>query len=387
MKRVMKSDFKPTLFLSATASFAVNGFLKSHAVRLSKSFNLVIISCSQKQTFDPSLQTVATIVDIPIARQPAPLQDFLLLIRLVFLILRFRPVGILTITPKIGLVFAVAGWLTGVRVRIHIFTGQVWQNYKGIKREIYKRMDRLLVRLITFPLADSLSQIHFLEAERVVQNGMVTVLANGSVCGINPEKFAPDLQLRKKMRQTSSVDDDAIIVLFLGRIVADKGIADAVDAIAGVNLPAAPVHFWCAGPNEQGLVTEIEERAASYGLRFKYFGVVPEPRDYFCAADLLILPSKREGFGSVIIEAGACGVPTLAYRTYGVSDAIADGNTGFLADYGSVSDLQRKAEYLLADKARLRELGKAAQLRAHTLFSETRSLDYLEKVLHSLIRQ
>ena len=73
--------------------------------------------------------------------------------------------------------------------------------------------------------------------------------------------------------------------------------------------------------------------AEANGLNFEYFGKVPETIPYFQAADLLILPSRREGFGLVIVEAAACGTPAIAYDTYGVSDAIANHQSGILVDY------------------------------------------------------
>jgi len=81
------------------------------------------------------------------------------------------------------------------------------------------------------------------------------------------------------------------------------------------------------------------------------------------------LPSYREGFGQVIIEAGASGVPTVASRIYGITDAIEDGQTGLLFPAGDVAALERALLELIANRGLSKQMGEAARLRALELFS------------------
>jgi len=93
---------------------------------------------------------------------------------------------------------------------------------------------------------------------------------------------------------------------------------------------------------------------------------------------VLCLPSYREGFGSVVIEAAASGVPAVASRIYGVVDAVADGRSGLLFTPGDIDDLARKLGLLLADEASRRRMGSAARARVLAEFSQERLVGALE---------
>ncbi len=89
------------------------------------------------------------------------------------------------------------------------------------------------------------------------------------------------------------------------------------------------------------------------------------------AADVFVLPSYREGFGSVVIEAAACGIPTIAYRIDGVVDAIIENHTGCFVAKGNIEELAQAMERLGSDPDMSRNLGEAARRRAVEGFSSS----------------
>ena len=90
------------------------------------------------------------------------------------------------------------------------------------------------------------------------------------------------------------------------------------------------------------------------------------------AADVFCLPSYREGFGTVIIEAAAAGLPSIASRIYGVTDAIDDGKTGLLHTVKDIAEMTSLMERLAIDVELRVALGHAARERVVTRFSEER---------------
>ena len=86
------------------------------------------------------------------------------------------------------------------------------------------------------------------------------------------------------------------------------------------------------------------------------------------AADIFCLPSYREGFGSTIIEAAACEIPSVASRIYGITDAIIDGNTGILFKAGDVASLSGALAILISHNGLRQEMGFAARQRVLKLF-------------------
>ena len=100
------------------------------------------------------------------------------------------------------------------------------------------------------------------------------------------------------------------------------------------------------------------------------------------ASDVFCLPSYREGFGSVIIEAGACGIPSIGSNIYGLSDAIVDGETGILISLKSVNELESAMELLVNDRKLCQKMGKAAYELSKIMFPQ----DVLTKQLVDLYK-
>ena len=103
------------------------------------------------------------------------------------------------------------------------------------------------------------------------------------------------------------------------------------------------------------------------------------------AADIFCLPSYREGFGSSVIEAAACGIPSVGSNIYGLNDAIIDDITGILVPVKSVKSLQLALQKLINDKKLREQMGFMAKKRAIEKFSQSRSTNLLLKHYSSML--
>ena len=101
-----------------------------------------------------------------------------------------------------------------------------------------------------------------------------------------------------------------------------------------------------------------------------YFNYTNKPENWFSLADTLCLPSYREGFGTVVIEAASCGIPALCSKIYGLSDSIIDHKTGFFHKVGSVNDIKKKMLFIIKNKNLVRKYGIYAKNRAIKDFEE-----------------
>jgi glycosyltransferase involved in cell wall biosynthesis len=308
-------------------------------------------------------------VDVDIRRKVSPWHDLGALAILWFAFLRQRFDVVHSLTPKGGLLGMLAAQVAGVEHRLHTFTGQVWATRQGWSRSGLRLIDRLIASLATMVLTDSRSQNRFLEEEGVVSRGKALVVGAGSICGVDPIRFFPNPELRAKVRRRMHVADSEIVFLFLGRITRDKGIFDLVDAFrrAATQLPF--VRLWIAGPDEEGLSEAILERAGDHANRIAIRGEVVVPEEYFAGADVFVLPSYREGFGMAVLEAASAGLPAIASRIYGLTDAVEDGISGVLFPVGNVVALT-ESMVSMATHADLREqMGRNARIRAARDFS------------------
>jgi len=307
-------------------------------------------------------------IDIP--RPISPLRDLLAVWRLFRFLRAWQPDIVHSATPKAGLLCAVAGWLARVPVRLHTFTGQAWAERTGIVRWVGKLADRVIVALNTRTYADSRSQCEYLAAEGVAPLGRVVVLGAGSLGGVDLLRLDPERHRAASAAVARRLGIDAKVIVFIGRVNRDKGIVELIDASRMLAQRGVAHRLILVGPFEPELdplpdatLARIREEPIINAV-----GYDPEPEKYLAVADVLCLPSYREGFGNVVIEAAVMGVPTVGTRIVGLRDAVEDGVTGVLVPPKDAEALARALADLLSDEPRRRALGLAARERAVRLF-------------------
>lgn len=360
----MKKPRQARLLFVATTPFAVNAFLRTHLLALAEIHEVTLCVNTTAYPLVDEVARAVRVRHIDIARKIAPWQDLRALFQLLRCFREIRPATVHSLTPKAGLLAMLAGWLARVPWRFHTFTGQVWATRTGAARALLKGIDRLIALCASQVFADSASQCRFLEDEGVVRRGGVTVLGQGSVAGVDLARFRPDPAARAALRTETGVADAVPVFLFVGRLVRDKGVFDLVEAFATLNARHGQWELWMVGPDEEGLQASLQAEGEQHGARIRWFGPTPTPERYMAAVDVFVLPSYREGFGSVVIEAAACGIPTIAYRIDGVVDAIVENHTGCFVAKGNVEELAQAMERLGSDPEMLSDLGEAAHRRA-----------------------
>ncbi|MBL9188116.1 MAG: glycosyltransferase family 4 protein [Opitutaceae bacterium] len=357
-----------------------DAFLLPHAVRLSADHE-VSVACHGRPRHAEKAR--ATFHTVGIERAVSPLRDLRALLALRRLFRREHFDLVHSFTPKAGLLAMLAARLAGVPRRLHTFTGQVWATQSGLKRRGLKALDRLLARSATHVLADSASQARFLENEGVIAPGRIAVIGDGSICGVNFSRFKPDPAARAALRAELAIADEALVFLFVGRLNLDKGVLDLARAFAAMKT-SRPACLVFVGPDEAGMQGQVRRELSARLAEVRFVAATPTPERFMSASDVLCLPSHREGFGSVIIEAAACGCPCVASRIYGITDAVEEGSGGLLHAPGDVAALRRCLEQLAADRELTARLGRDARARVEKLFPEQRITDGLAAYYHAL---
>jgi len=354
----------------AAIELSIRVFMVGHLKRLSNEYSITVAVNTDNTGFLKPYGLDVKVFPVRILRRPAPASDVLALFRLYRFFKREGFDAVHSITPKAGLLSMFAAYLAGVPVRVHTFTGQVWATAKGAKRWFLKSMDKLIARCATHVLADSRSQLDFIIREGVVWGEKASVIGNGSICGVDSERFRPDPETRKMVREQLSIPEDSILFLFLGRLTFDKGLLDLAGAFAKVCRSAENIHLLVAGPDEEGMKEKMLSLCSEQPDRIHFYDFTDAPERFMAAADVFCMPSYREGFGIVVIEAGAAGVSSIGTRIYGVVDAIEDNVTGYLYGPGNVEELAEKMLKMIDEPSRRTEMGGRARERAIGLFSK-----------------
>jgi len=353
-----------------SSPITVSAFLKDHIAAASADYDVSVVANIDDGEFLRRLGLNAALYPVAVVRKISPWRDLRALLALARLFRARRFDIVHSVSPKAGLLAMLAARLVGIPHRVHTFTGQVWVTRQGWRRELLRQADRLLAALTTRALVDSPSQSDFLVAERVIGRDKVEVIGKGSICGVDGSRFRPDAQARREVREELGITADAPMLLFLGRMNRDKGVLDLAAAFARIGFKFPDAWLVLVGPDEEKLALQVARICSAVVERVRRVDFTRQPERFMAAADIFCLPSYREGFGMVVIEAAAAGLPAVASRIYGITDAVADGQTGILHAPGDVAAIAENLTELLVAPDRCKAMGERARLRAQADFSQ-----------------
>ena len=271
---------------------------------------------------------------VDMKRQITPLRDLIALLQIVRYLLKIQPHIVHAHTPKGGLLGTIAAWVGRVPVRIYHIRGLPFTSASGLRARLLRCTERVSCRLATHVLCVSESNRQLAVSARLCPPRKISVLLNGSGQGVDAMgAFDPARwrHARSAIRSMTGIPPDAMVLGFVGRIVRDKGVAELFDAWKALRQEFERLHLLIVGffePHDP-LPRDLEE-ALRADSRIHLTGRQHETARFYAAMDLVVLPTYREGFPNVPLEAASMGIPTVATRVPGCTDAVVDGVTGVL---------------------------------------------------------
>lgn len=296
---------------------------------------------------------------VNMTRKITPLRDFISLFKLILLIIKFKPHIVHTHTPKAGLLGMMAAWICRVPVRMHTVAGIPWIDTLGSKRRLLKWVERITYTCShkIYPNSKKLNQ--FLLNEFDFQQENLKVLGNGSSNGIDSEHYKRTdtlIDQAKHIRIKYSIPSSEIIFVFVGRIVRDKGIVELVESFIELQkvqrcwliLVGGFEHDLDPIPRATLNIINSHEQIITPGFQM-------DVRPWIIASNIFVLPSYREGFPNVVLQAACLEVPCIVTDINGCNEIIVNEKSGLLIPTKSVSALVN-AMQLLVDKLEQRNL-------------------------------
>jgi glycosyltransferase involved in cell wall biosynthesis len=330
-------------------------------------------------------------VSLPFSRALAPWRDLIALFKLFRILSTTKFEIIHSTTPKAGVLCALAGFLARVPIRLHTFTGQPWVNMKGPISSLARLGDRLIGMLNTRCYADSISQRDFLVTEKIISSTKISVIGAGSLAGVDLKRFSAERWTQSEkasLRELLQINADGKIISFVGRLTLDKGILELLSAFGDLTALDYDVYLLLVGPLDQdrGGAGRLSKDDLENNPRVRYVGYTDCPERYLAVSNILCLPSYREGFGTVVVEAAAMGVPTVGTDIYGLRDAIVDGETGVLVPARDANALSGALRELLDAPDVAVRMGEMARRRCLELFDSRLINQELAKEYEGLLR-
>lgn len=342
----------------------------------------VTIICSPEEGFSELQKAnVSDVIGLEIKRKIDLVSDLKSVFSLVKILKKNNYDILHSNTPKAAIVSALAGFLAGVPIRIHTFTGQRWLTLRGPQKWLLMFIDWVVVNLNTFCLTDSPSQTQFMIESLSLLPEKISWVHKGSFAGIDFNRF--DYERMKKE------ENHPPRISFLGRVVNDKGICELLDAFKIVREKISNCELLIIGPYEK----EHDPLPINYEKRlFSQDGVIvlghqSKPEEILINTDVFCIPSYREGFGSVVLEAASLRVPSIASDIYGLSDAVENGKTGYLVEKKNVEKLAVALMRILSNNKERKKLGEEAFNRAKSDFSHEVVAQKLFQLYLSLLKK
>jgi glycosyltransferase involved in cell wall biosynthesis len=301
-------------------------------------------------------------------RRITPLRDLATTARLWRWLRKVRPDIVNAHTPKGGLLGMVGAWLARVPVRIYHMHGLPFMTATGLKRRLLRWAERVSCLLAHQVFCVSASLREAAVAEGLCRPDKIAVLHHGSINGVAAETAFNPARVGGTVRATErgryGIPLDAEVIGFVGRVVRDKGLVELVEAWQTLRAERPELHLLVVGPFEpqDPLPPEVEKLLRT-DPRVHLTGMNWDTPPLYTAMDVVVLPTYREGFGIVAIEAAAMELPVVATEVPGCVDAVQDSVTGTLVPPRDAAALTEAIRLYLLDPQLRRRHGRAGRER------------------------
>ncbi len=274
----------PKLCVLSASPVSIGFFFKPHLIELSHNFEIIVLCNFKIDEYFPRFDLPVRFIHLDIHRKPSLLRDLVALFKLMRILRNEDIEIIITLVPKAGLLGMIAGFFVGIKKRVHFFQGEIWFAKYGIYKYLLRYCDKITASLATTLFAVSQGEKLFLESENISAPGKIRVLGSGSICGVNLERYKPNIFFREKLRLHFGIKDDAVVCIFLGRLTADKGLFELFEAFELIANSCPQLQMLIVGPDEDGLREKLMASVSPKHLnRIIFSGYTNTPETFLSA--------------------------------------------------------------------------------------------------------
>lgn len=309
--------------------------------------------------------------DVDMHREISPINDLISLYRLIKLFRKEKPDIVHANTPKGALLGLLAAKIASVPKRIYNVNGLRFETTTGNLRRLLIMMEKIACACANKVIPQSNGVAEVLKKERITKNPLKVIL-NGSGNGVDVNYFDPTQQEIKMEASKIRNGFDGIVFVFVGRLVGDKGVNELVVAFDKLNKEYDNVRLYLIGIREEKLdpIKEETSKIIEKNLNIFEFGHQSDVRPYLAASDIFVLPSYREGFPNVVLEASSMGLPCIVSDVNGATDAIQDGVNGLIIPKRNSEALYHAMRQLKNDKSQRESMASLARSIVYERFDK-----------------
>ncbi|PTT13999.1 glycosyltransferase family 1 protein [Flavobacterium sp. HMWF030] len=358
-------------------SFSINYFFgKQFSYLKSKNCNEYHLGCSPSDEFlELSKELDFIPFEVLITREISPLKDLKAIIKVISYIKKNNITKVVGHTPKGGMIAMIASFLAGVSTRIYFRHGLVYETSSGIKRIVLKNIDRLCGFLATVVVCVSESIKEISKKDKLNDSKKNIILGLGTCNGVDTQKkYNPntyDQISSDDLRSGFGITKDDFVIGFVGRLVKDKGIDELIEAWEIVKEKYKNAKLLLVGPIEvRDSISSNSKKRIQEDRSIVFTDFVSDVAQFYSLMDVFILPSYREGFPTVSLEASSMEKPVLITKATGCTEAIIENKTGIFITH-QPEDIASKIIYYLENQDVAKLHGQNGRIFVKKNFEQT----------------
>lgn len=371
------------LFRLSTIDGSLN-FLRGQLEFLNREFEVVAVADDSGVLQEVAEREGVRTIAVPMRREISIAADCRSLVALYKLFRRERPHIVHSNTPKASLLSMVAAWAARVPHRIYLVTGLRFETTHGILRFILKTMERITCLCATKVIPEGDGVKDTLRREKITRKPLQKI-HHGNINGIDLEHYARTPEVVQRATEIRDGTEDFTFI-FIGRMVRDKGINELVAAFDRLNREIPATKLLLVGKFEDELDPVLPEtkQMIENNPKIEFAGYQNDVRPFLVASDVAVLPSYREGFPNVVIQAGAMGLAQIVTDINGCNEVVVDGRNGLIVPKQNEEALYEAMRRLATDRELTAQMAASAREMVATRFRQEDVWDELLKMYKSL---
>lgn len=282
-------------------------------------------------------------------------------------------------TPNAAFYASIAARMAKIKNRVYCQWGIRYMGFEGTMRKVFKAIEKITCSNSTYIESESFNLYEFSLNEKLYGKQNTCVVWNGSACGVDLNKFdiSKKTTWRQEKRQELNIKDDEVVLGYTGRITRDKGINELLEAFKEMESLENVKLLLIGTIDGEGSLDEKLLKWAQNSSKVIWVDWTSETEKYYAALDVFVSPSYREGFGLVVIEAEAMGVPAIVSNVPGQRDAIVSDETGIAVEVKNSKALENAMRILVNDSDKRVRYGKAARKFVEDEYEQKQLFQYL----------
>ncbi|GAE64706.1 glycosyltransferase [Chryseobacterium indologenes] len=371
-----------------TISFVINHFFgKQFKYLRAKTNNDYYLGCTPSEEFFQLADSLEyTPFSVDVTRNISPFTDLVAIYKIYKFIKKNKIDTAVGHTPKGGMVTMIAASLAGVNDRIYFRHGIIYETSKGLKKLLLKNIDRLSGTLATKVVCVSHSVQKISEDDHLNASSKNIILGLGTCNGIDTEnKFNPeqqDVTLITDIRKELKINKGDFVIGYVGRLVKDKGINELINAWRVLQKKHKNLKLLLVGPiEERDAISEESKKIIENDPNIINTGFVLNAAPYFNVMDVFVLPTYREGFPTVSLEASSMNLPVLITKATGCTESIIEGHTGLFIK-NEPEDIINKIELYIENPNMKKQHGRNGRTFVRQNFEERKIWDIIHEKLN-----